>query len=103
MYWVPYPFSNRQLVNKLMSSKLDNAAALETILRTELQTLDLPHLSGHERTQFLEQVRLYRARPTAATLLLASDGIPSYATPIRQGCGLLWCAVRRLFWIQLRG
>ena len=84
---MPYPFRNRQLVNKLMGTC--TAAALESFLRTGLRTLDLPHLSRPERTQFLEQVRLYRARPIAATFLLALDGYPFHATPIRQGCGLL--------------
>ena len=84
-------------MNKLMGIELliEDAAASERILRTGLQTMDLPHLCRHERTQFLEQVRLNRARPTAVIFLLASGGTPFYATPIRQGCGLLWFAVRR--------
>ena len=58
---MPQPISNRQLVNKLMGSKIAEAAALETNLRIGLQILDLPHvLNRHKRTQFLEQVGLYR-------------------------------------------
>ena len=100
---MPYPIGNRQLVNKLMGTevKIEDVVALETILRIGLQRMNLPHLCRRERTQVrLEQVRLYRARSSAATFLLALNGLPFHATSNRQAFGLL-CS--QVFMIQLIG